>query len=363
MQLERYSRLERSDKCGDGFYVDAPKIDDTLDLNIKGRWSVRTAKRQFVAVRFFRGMGLGNRLFPWARAILFARDHGWEFVAPFWPRWSTTGLFRGGIARENFLRQISLLGQLRAPQDYIKGCNKMYALATATIISETAPPPSPGGIKYLRIFSGEGRAFEGINGRNEQLRLEFASIVKPKWLRLAQQNRNFTIGINIRRGKDFRDPASEDEYLTTYQLRTPLRWFITALRYIRSTLGYDARALVVSDGSPEDLSEILKEGNIRLLRPGCASSDLYALSYSKVLIGSGGSTFSAWASFFAQCPTITIRGQSLRRFFLDHGSSIYVGDFIVDDPPELFRENLLQLKSQIADDSVGCEVAARMDTM
>lgn len=105
--------------------------------------------------------------------------------------------------------------------------------------------------------------------------------------------------------------------------------------------------MVVTDGSPNDLREVLEQGSITLLRPGCAPSDLYTLSRSRVLIGSGGSSFSAWASFFAQCPTVTIPGHSLAWFKLDHGASIYVGDFDPRSPPELFCKNLLALRRDL----------------
>jgi hypothetical protein len=214
-------------------------------------------------------------------------------------------------------------------------------------ISEEDDPPN--GIKnYIRVFFGEGNQFKDINGRNPQLRGEFAEIIKPRWRKLAEANRGFVIGVNVRRGKDFRDAASEEDFLRFGLLRTPLHWFIDSLRFVRSILGQHATALVVSDGTAQDLAELLREEPITLLRPGSAASDLYSLAGSRVLIGSGGSSFSAWASYFAQCPTITIGGQSLRWFALDHGASTFVGDFHPDDPPSLFVENLRNLKWKMA---------------
>jgi hypothetical protein len=267
-------------------------------------------------------------------------------LAPFWPRWTTTGIFRGGIDHWNFLRQISLIGIFQPGNDDIIGWKKLSILLRASPIHE-ASPPILDTYNYLRIFSGEGRQFRDLEGHNRVLSTELLSIIKPRWRSVAQSHLGFVIGVNIRRGKDFRDAKTEEDYITQGGLRTPLRWFVHAIKYVRSIIGRDAAALVISDGSEEDLAEILKEEPIRLLRPGCAASDLYALAHSQVLIGSGGSSFSAWGSYFAQCPTITIRGQSLRWFGLSHDPSVYVGNFHPDDPPPLFRDNLLRIRSDI----------------
>jgi hypothetical protein len=246
----------------------------------------------------------------------------------------------------SFLRQISLLGIFQSGDDNIRSWRKLPILLRSTRIHEASPPPLDTS-DYLRVFTGEGRQFGDIKGQNRAILEEFFSIMKPRWRRIAQTHLRFVIGINIRRARDFRDAKAEEDYVYQGGLRTPLRWFVDAIRYVRSIIGHEAAALVISDGSEKDLAEVLREEPITLLRPGCAASDLYALAHSQVLIGSGGSSFSAWGSYFAQCPTITIRGQSLRWFALDHGPSVYIGDFHRDDPPPLFRDNLLQLRSHI----------------
>jgi hypothetical protein len=113
-----------------------------------------------------------------------------------------------------------------------------------------------------------------------------------------------------------------------------LSWFRRTLDVIRSRLGYVARAVIVSDGSPEDLRELLSMENTSLLRPGCAISDLLVLANAHVLLASGGSTFSAWASFLGRMPTLSLPGQSLTWFGLGGPDGPYVGAF---DPecPEL----------------------------
>ncbi len=303
--------------------------------------------REYVAVRFGRGTGLGNRMFTWARAALYARSQNAPMLAPFWPRWTTTGLIRGGLDHKSFLRQISLVGAFENAPDYIKGGEKLRRLLGAKRVAEDSIENPGANDTFVRVFRGEGRQFADINGHNKELLSEYRLIVKHNWRQFVEKSPKFVIGINIRRGKDFKDARTEEEFLTRGAVRTPLWWFVDALRYTRSVLGSEAPALLVSDGTESDLAPVLAEGSVSLLRPGCASSDLYALSRSLVLIGSGGSSFSAWASFFARCPTITIKGQSLRWFSLDHGDDIFVGEFHPDSRPDLFHQNLNELKQRL----------------
>jgi hypothetical protein len=173
----------------------------------------------------------------------------------------------------------------------------------------------------------------------------FREIVKPKWSRLADSFPDPIIGINVRRGKDFHDAQNPRDFYLKGGLRTPLAWFRESLSLIRKVLGFPADAVIVSDGSEADLAELLSMQNVRMLRPGCAVSDLLVLARTKVLIGSGGSSFSAWASFLGQMPTITVPGQSLSWFELAHANGSYVGEFDPAHPSDAFLEQVEKLRS------------------
>ena len=63
---------------------------------------------------FPRGTGLGNRLFYWARARVFCREHGLPMVAPRWWRPALGHLLRGTVSPERFAGQIALAGLFQA---------------------------------------------------------------------------------------------------------------------------------------------------------------------------------------------------------------------------------------------------------
>jgi hypothetical protein len=171
------------------------------------------------------------------------------------------------------------------------------------------------------------------------IRSELEAITKPKWLSLAERNAGAVIGVNIRRGKDFKDATCADDYLHKGAIRTPLAWFCRSIIRVRNLIGSSAPAIVVSDGTERDLAPVLALPNISILRPGCAISDLHVLARTRVLIASGGSSFSAWASYLGQIPTLTIPGQSLAWFELRLTNGAYLGGFDPDNPsPDIERQ-------------------------
>jgi hypothetical protein len=115
---------------------------------------------------------------------------------------------------------------------------------------------------------------------------------------------------------------------------------VAALKAVREVVGFNAPALVVSDGTPGDLRQLLAIDGVSLVRPGCAISDLLTLAKARVLIGSGGSSFSAWASFLGGMPTISHPGQSLNWFRLAVDKGAYVGEFDPAAPHPLFCEQV-----------------------
>jgi hypothetical protein len=85
---------------------------------------------------------------------------------------------------------------------------------------------------------------------------------------------------------------------------------------------------------------------VTLLETPCAMTDLFALSKCRFLLGSGGSSFSAWASFIEKIPT-TIEGQSLNWFKLsknstDHWVETYNPDLLDKKKLSYIKEILIK---------------------
>lgn len=103
---------------------------------------------------------------------------------------------------------------------------------------------------------------------------------------------------------DFRLLKPNDDFTKLGNVRTPCKWFINVINTIRGIAGYEVPVTIFSDGHDSELSELLQLPQVFRASAASALSDMLTLSRSKLLITSSGSTFSSWASYLGQCPTI-----------------------------------------------------------
>jgi glycosyl transferase family 11 len=160
--------------------------------------------------------------------------------------------------------------------------------------------------------------------------------------------REVTVGIHVRRG-DFVEARSEDDFIRRGGIRTPLDWFVQSIVAIRRMRGYAVPALVVSDAPDEALACLLQEEAVTRVDTGSAIGDLLVLSRAQLLIASGGSSFSAWAAFLGQMPTVSYPGQSLSWFKIVPLLGQYLGEWSHrTSTPQLLAEHIQGLGSPVA---------------
>jgi hypothetical protein len=271
-------------------------------------------------------------------------------LAPRWVQPRFGPLLRGGIDLSAYLRQILLLGLFKAASSEINGLRA----ARLRTFARRWPEPEHWQINpYLGqrdtglvVFSGYGRGFEDLNAQSFFLLERLRSATRDRWLHLVDQVTEPIIGINVRLGNDFRTAQSTQDYSTQGAIKTPLAWYIASLEGVRQYLGRPIKAIVVSDGTRAALAPLLELENVDFWRPGCAISDLLVLAKASVLIASGGSSFSAWAAFLGQKPTISHPGQSLAWFRLSNSQGQFVGEFDPTMPDGLFLEQAQQAFSK-----------------
>jgi hypothetical protein len=293
-----------------------------------------------------RGAGLGTRLFTWARCALYAQEHGVPMLAPRWVQPRLGPLLRGGIDMRSYTRQILLLGLFKAAPGDITGLQAARLRARAPRLPEPErwqqKPSTAAPGTGLVVFSGYGQGFQDLNGYDHLLLECLRAITQERWLTLVDQVTEPFIGINVRLGNDFRTAQSTQDYYTKGAIKTPLDWYIASLQQVRRYIGQPVKAIVVSDGTPAALSPLLELENVSFWRPGCAISDLLTLGKAKVLLAAGGSSFSAWAAFLGQMPTISHPGQSLTWFKLANRHKRFVGEFNPAAPDHSFLDQAQQ---------------------
>jgi hypothetical protein len=295
----------------------------------------------YVEARFFRPTGLGNRLFPWARAKVFSAETSCRMLAPRWGHLRAASITRGGINYGNALRKVLLFDNFAPLAGEVGGIEsaiirrmcKVFAVATLSEARGVADAP---GERILVSFKGnEHHLFDDLWIHYDLIRDRLLKAAKPKWLsEIARYGAPF-IGLNVRMGKDFKPAQSVADFASNSSdyLRTPLDWYVDALRLVRQVLGTDMPAVVVTDGTRFDLRQVLDEPSVIFCDSRSAIGDLLILSKATVLIGSGRSSFSAWASFLGKMPTVTVPGSSLQKLQVSKDlEQHFVGELDVQNP-------------------------------
>ena len=251
----------------------------------------------YVKAQYCRNAGLGNKLFPWARAIVIADKYNLKMIDPIWFSPRGASIIRGGINYKKALKKIWLFDNFQMRKNDISYCRSIVLKGNSFEIVNDLEDA----FQILDSTKNMNLCFKWNSCHNFSDLYEYRSkiyenlikITKNESLKyLKKYEAKKYIGLNIRTGLDFVKINSQKN---GYYL-TDIEWFIMALKAVREKVG-DLPAIVVSDGGVKELGKILAQPNIELLNSQNAIEDLLVLSNSDILLGSGNSTFSAWASF------------------------------------------------------------------
>lgn len=268
------------------------------------------------------GPGLGNLLFPWARAFLLARANGWPLLQPTWPQFKLGPYLR----REPDAR--SYQGLFQALAGEVCGLHKLALLLMAPRLD--AADVQIGGKRgsalprhALVTVSGMAGLFDELLGQDAVLHEALYSMLRAPvtgyacgadWL--ATRSRELqcerAVAVHVRFG-DFLPADESDSQRGGANRRQPIGWYVAAVRSLQARTGVAWRFHVFSDASTAELGELLALRGVHRIQAASAAHDLLLMARHRALIASG-STFSMWASFLGQLPTLWYPGQ--RKFSL-----------------------------------------------
>jgi hypothetical protein len=250
--------------------------------------------------------GLGNMLFPWARCYLWCADNKIPMIAPTWTKLKLGPYLRRERDKRNYQRFFH-------NDSYIFGFRKLFLLVTLPKVSEQENDPINDILSNrntIRTFEGWPGMFEPLRGKSNELHRELVRITRHQYLPRSVVSTPF-IGIHVRRG-DFRVPDETDLQKGVVNIRIPLEWYIKTLSKLLDGLEFQAKVLVFSDGSDDELADLLAMPGVERSKETEAITDMLLLSEAQIMIASG-STFSMWASFLGQVPCIWYPGQCRQR--------------------------------------------------
>lgn len=247
------------------------------------------------------GPGLGNLLFPWARALVHARTNGLGFIPPTWPQLKLGPILR---CERDFRGYAGLFG--RSPAS-VGGIRRAWLLASRRRVLEgLSPDAKDGDIIEFRGLEGQ---FEDLLSHHRMIFERLVAMTLPRHHAGLESDFRGSISVHVRLG-DFRQALPANSEACTVNRRIDLAWYVKTVCELRARLG-NAKVYVFSDGPDEELAPLLTLRDCHRVGFGSAIADLLALSAANVLIGSN-STFSGWASFLGQMPTVWCDGHTPR---------------------------------------------------
>lgn len=249
------------------------------------------------------GAGLGNSLFPWARALVYAQENSCIRIQTTWKN-----LKIGTFLRKE--RDKRLYFDLFTGKDGISGFKKFWLLNFSN---------------KVKYFKGMENLFAPFKKQQVYIKEELLKIINPHHLEKVKTFDSNSIGVHIRMG-DFTHPDEKMLRNGAWNYRLPIKWYQQVIEKLNEKS--DLPICVFSDATEDELRDILQLKNCQSVYFGSAISDLVALSNCKILVSSA-STFSMWASFLGQMPTIWFPGQLRQKLVND--SSVFEGEIDYDD--------------------------------
>jgi hypothetical protein len=266
--------------------------------------TIDVARPELFALPLVGRAGLGNALFPWARAELFARRYGARVLAPYW------GSLRLGphLRREPDKRRYA---GLFLAEHHTTGYRRLIVAALGRRVSEQELDIIREPRRLLQPsvveFSGMADLFSPLVGEGPFIRHQLWHMT-TKALRSSDcPQRGRFIAMHVRRGDITRQGFTERQLAAVNQY-TSLSWFASMVQAVRQVLRR-VPIVVFTDGSHDEVIELIRIGDVRLHQRQSAITDLWELAHASLLFASGFSTFSMWASYLGGMPTIYAPGK------------------------------------------------------
>lgn len=244
--------------------------------------------------------GLGNQLFPLMRAAVFAHLNDLPLQVINYHQLKPGPWLRNEKSKRNykgfFTFQKSIL---REAADKMK----IGSLLKIGFIDEPSVEKLEScGEQDVFLFTKMPHYtnyFEGLEDYRALVIELLYKLVSPQIKKQLNETTPPVIGLHIRLG-DFMKSAGEQELGTRGNLRTPLQYFIRIIESTRALNGTTLPVIIFSDGSKQELAELLTLPNVLVSEGNNDLMEMLLLSRSKVIVTSASSTFSYWAAFLSE---------------------------------------------------------------
>lgn len=251
------------------------------------------------------GPGLGNLLFTYGRAVAESNRYNIPMIWPTWYSLKVGPYLRHEMDKRKyndlFDNNVGYVGGIK--KWLLRLCNKKI---------------NRGDIKSIDDVDNGIIEYTGMSGMFEPIIDDYKVIYDDLITNLQPQNRRAldfdfrdSISVHIRLG-DFQRGTTDQLKSGSQNTSTPVIWYVSMVNQIRQAVGRDVKVFVFSDGTDDELHELLCLKNVERITFGNSISDIIGLSRANLFLASG-STFSMWARFLGRMNVIAYEGQLLQR--------------------------------------------------
>ncbi len=240
------------------------------------------------------GPGLANCLIILGRAYLISKINDTPLLQPTWPKFSIGPWIRNEKDKRLYLNLFFLskkkaLYKSFVMTTYTKMTENNISLNNLKMNNEIKSLKSK---RYVININSLGGYFSDLLSYHKEITEFFFNQINPNSLSLVPQYMPpKSIAVHVRLG-DYR--------LTNYQL--DIYWYKQIIINLNKIFK-DLQFFLFSDGSDEELKELLDIKNVKRVYYGNAIADIIAISRCSLVIGSD-STFSGMGCFISQIPAI-----------------------------------------------------------
>jgi hypothetical protein len=284
--------------------------------------------------------GLGNLLFVWARACIFAKINQCPLYTKGWSQLHIKTVLRGEKSYRFYGRYFIKNDLLT---DFNHSINSIIFEKSYNINPTLKVNPEKNTVYIFDQVPHWGNSFEYIREERDFIKKSLFDMLTQRIKVELNRHLHPQIAIHIRRG-DFANLPAGVEFKTVGSVKTPLDYFVKIISAIRKYVNNTVEVQVFSDGTAEELSPVLQLENVKLVETKYDITDLLLMSKAKVLITSAGSSFSYWAGFLSEA-TVIIHYDHIHAPHRDKltNERLYEGAIIgedLDNWSELLKQNL-----------------------
>jgi hypothetical protein len=235
--------------------------------------------------------GLGNKLYVWAKGLVFAHINQTRFLSSNWTQLSLGTFLRGEKSKRIYFNQFKtpyFPSFLQCQYNRLLFKQIIDPVFYQSFDVSTLQDRSVFIFKDLNKDLKPDDSFRNLSPFRSYIKEQLLASLTPRIHSILSRASSPMIGVHIRRG-DFQYTP----WLTS------LDYFIHRIHQIREIAGQCLPVTVFSNGQASELSAILDLPNVKLAVPNPEIIDLLLLSRSQILVTSPVSTFSNWSAFLS----------------------------------------------------------------